>query len=767
VLRRLLLFSLASTSAFAADGLAAADGAGDDARVHIGPALRGEALALPDDVVAALIDGDVDTAAAALVGVDLDDLSARDRGDWAFLTAWTLVRAGRGAKAAPYLTLLDSAEDAPESYVALVRGEVLRATDEPIAALEAFAQVPEDSGAFPRAAIGAAEVLRDLGRTEEAFAAYVDLAARPDPTRGTAVALMALAQRAGGGSPEARPLLERLWTWYPGTSEGSKAESLLAAYDDWRPSWREATIRGEQLMDRSWYRGAVAALAPFASAVEGNDELACRFRYTLGRSRFKTRDASGAVAMLDGIGADCRDAAPDAGARGQYVLADALARSGQKSAALDAWIALGELYPDHTYGDDGFVKASELVGSADPERAEALVLRGVREHPRGDNAADAALKVAFARYASGDAAGARELALDIAKLPLDGAWVDVQGARYWAARWALYPDVDAPSVPVEDAAAKEEAIAGWRDLCEQAAVGFYAVLAHARLKEVAPEVASEVAARPPGWRPSTAASPWTVRPFMLNAEIREATALARLGALGEATALWEAVDEEALLPDEMAWWIESRIAGGDWLAAHDRMRKWLRTHPPPALGEHQRDVLRIAYPDRYWDEVQVATEPYPHLEARLLHALVREESNFNRTIRSHVGARGLAQLMPGTARETAGRLRMPLVMAQLDEPSTNLALGSKYLEVVLRMFRGSPYLSLAGYNAGPGRVNQWLGEWGNVPTDEFVERIPYKETRAYVKRVMGTWQIMRSSFDAGESFPDMSRFNHEAKLEEM
>jgi soluble lytic murein transglycosylase len=179
------------------------------------------------------------------------------------------------------------------------------------------------------------------------------------------------------------------------------------------------------------------------------------------------------------------------------------------------------------------------------------------------------------------------------------------------------------------------------------------------------------------------------------------------------------------------------------------------------LGEHQAQVLRVAYPDRYWAEVQQATAGY-RFEPRLFHALCREESNFNVRIVSHAGAIGLAQLMPYTARDVASWMGTTVTTADLNDPAINARLGARYLEQVHKQLGGSTYLAVAAYNAGPGRVNQWLGEFGNVPTDEYVEMIPFRETRHYVKRVMGSWQTYRYQFDTGPLFYDLSAYNHEA-----
>jgi soluble lytic murein transglycosylase len=194
------------------------------------------------------------------------------------------------------------------------------------------------------------------------------------------------------------------------------------------------------------------------------------------------------------------------------------------------------------------------------------------------------------------------------------------------------------------------------------------------------------------------------------------------------------------------------------------MRDWIHVHPLGSLGAREPQIQRVAYPDRYWAEVRTSVLPTYKYEPRLFHALVREESNFNRKIVSFAGARGLSQLMPATAQQTAGWLQITIELDDLEDPATNLKIGARYLDAMHRQLSGSPYLSLAAYNGGAGNVNKWITEYGNLPTDEYVERIPFRETRGYVKRVMGTWQTYRYRFDVDSPvFPDLSRFNHQAK----
>jgi soluble lytic murein transglycosylase len=107
-------------------------------------------------------------------------------------------------------------------------------------------------------------------------------------------------------------------------------------------------------------------------------------------------------------------------------------------------------------------------------------------------------------------------------------------------------------------------------------------------------------------------------------------------------------------------------------------------------------------------------------------------------VRSPAGARGLMQLMPGTARETALDAGMRVATADLYQPEINITLGSRYLAGLLEEFNGNRALAAAAYNAGPNRVKQWLRRSADnpVPMDIWIETIPFLETRGYVQNVL-------------------------------
>ena len=138
----------------------------------------------------------------------------------------------------------------------------------------------------------------------------------------------------------------------------------------------------------------------------------------------------------------------------------------------------------------------------------------------------------------------------------------------------------------------------------------------------------------------------------------------------------------------------------------------------------------------------VAVDPPPPPEPAVSLAIMRQESNFDNGSISPSGARGLMQLMPATARVVAQRLGEPTAIDLLTtNPGYNMRLGTAYLQQMLDQFGGYVPLAAAAYNAGPNRVNQWLVEngdprVGNLSMIDWIEMIPFNETRNYVQRVM-------------------------------
>ncbi|PKB24927.1 soluble lytic murein transglycosylase [Novosphingobium kunmingense] len=165
------------------------------------------------------------------------------------------------------------------------------------------------------------------------------------------------------------------------------------------------------------------------------------------------------------------------------------------------------------------------------------------------------------------------------------------------------------------------------------------------------------------------------------------------------------------------------------------------------LGRRDLGVIlgQAAHADGYGDFHQIAFPLIPtpaYANWTMVHAISRQESQFAMNAISHAGARGLMQLMPGTAREQAGKMGMSYDPQSLTtDAGYNLSLGNGYFARMMDYYGGSYPLAVAAYNAGPGNVNKWLranGDPRNGGIDwvDWAERIPVTETRNYVQRVL-------------------------------
>ena len=135
-------------------------------------------------------------------------------------------------------------------------------------------------------------------------------------------------------------------------------------------------------------------------------------------------------------------------------------------------------------------------------------------------------------------------------------------------------------------------------------------------------------------------------------------------------------------------------------------------------------------------------------EPALVLALIRQESGFMPEVVSPAGARGLMQLLPSTAAKVAKAIKVKFHADKLDDPDFNVRIGSAYLGDLLDDFQGSYILALASYNAGPSRARRWVREYGdprdpNVDVIDWIEMIPFSETRNYVQRVMESVAVYR------------------------
>ncbi|AMA45452.1 transglycosylase SLT domain-containing protein [Pseudomonas alabamensis] len=187
------------------------------------------------------------------------------------------------------------------------------------------------------------------------------------------------------------------------------------------------------------------------------------------------------------------------------------------------------------------------------------------------------------------------------------------------------------------------------------------------------------------------------------------------------------------------WYHVSRHFNRDEMVAQARLAYDMRWYFPAirtiSLAKYWDD-LDIRFPMAYRDTL-VREAKVRGLHPSWVFAITRQESAFMEDARSGVGASGLMQLMPATAKETARKFDIPLASpAQVLNPEKNIQLGAAYLSQVHGQFNGNRVLASAAYNAGPGRVRQWLKGAKHLSFDVWVESIPFDETRQYVQNVL-------------------------------
>ena len=182
---------------------------------------------------------------------------------------------------------------------------------------------------------------------------------------------------------------------------------------------------------------------------------------------------------------------------------------------------------------------------------------------------------------------------------------------------------------------------------------------------------------------------------------------------------------------------EEQLIAGEIAASNGLTRTAIRA----ANSADATDYLHLRFPVAHEAEFRQASLK-TGLPLPLLFAIARQESAMDPKAKSHANARGLMQLLPSTARIVARRARLSQPdETSLYDPATNIALGSYHMAWLIKRYNGQSPLAIAAYNAGEHRVDRWIKEAQDLPMDVWIERIPFKETRNYVKNVLAFKQV--------------------------
>lgn len=335
-----------------------------------------------------------------------------------------------------------------------------------------------------------------------------------------------------------------------------------------------------------------------------------------------------------------------------------------------------------------------------------------------------AWQVAWSSAQNGDVNAAIALAQRIGSAQQD----DETGAQlgYWAGKW------------LEKQGNGEAARQAYRQVLQNSPHTYYAWRAAARLGLPVGDFRSGRIPLNVSFTPSTDPLPGV------------SPAVGALYGLGLVDAAWQRwqweVDTEGEL-DPTQTFVTGllRNAAGDHLQGINQVAglRYLETTDPIVLQLRQRpDFWQSLYPLHYFNDGMASQSRLYNLNPLLVASLIRQESRFEQAIVSSAGAKGLMQVMPDTGSWIAAKLGVRNY--QLTNPADNLRFGIWYLDHTHRTYDDNSMLAVASYNAGPGNVAKWVKQWGSGDPDEFVERIPFSETRGYVKSVFGNyWNYFR------------------------
>jgi len=617
------------------------------------------------------------------------------------------------------------------AHAAKLQGEALVLAGRPADALEplrAAVQADPDGPAGLRAAALLADALLGTGHyakaAEQAHEA-AQLPAQPADVRAglDLIRAEAFSGRVDAGENEVAHEAARLWRefWlehpeHPGAERARAEEARLSAISGQplpAPSGRELLSRAQRLLSAGKPGAAVAQAEAAVKPLRGAE--AAEAQLVLARSLAADgRRAEAGPALASAW----KQGAPRVAAPAGMLLARDRARRGNDPEAVRILDELVRRYPQSGEAEEAAYVAARLQLDQGKEADARRRLARIARRRTGAHAADARWTLAWLSYRRGLPDAAERFAEFTASADSDAQ--RAQGL-YWQARVA---ETQAAGVFL-------------RRVVEIDPLGYYGLLARQRLGQVDPE--------PPAVPPAT--PPPQADP--LPARLALAADLFRLGLLAEAGAEADRFVRQRPAQAALALPVYERAQRYDRsLALAQSLLGWRTPRPDadPAL-------LEGAYPAAYAPHVgssaaRARVDPY------LLLAVARRESLFKPDTRSAAGAVGLMQLLPATARRAAIVLGRPAPSdSDMAEPRTAIDLGAWYLSELLGRF-GDPAIAAAAYNAGPRVAAPWAVRAAGQPLDRWVEEIPYRETRTYVKVVLGAWSAYRIL--AGGSAPALS-----------
>lgn len=549
---------------------------------------------------------------------------------------------------------------------------------------------------------GLAETLAESGIYEEAEKMYESLARETRSRWARAIYLKKRGEilEKQGLLREAAVVFKEIWTRHPETSFSDRVLAFSAKNGTiFEPTRWDFFVRGSAFYRAKRWKSAVKAL--------GKARQTRSVRMKTGISLYRLSKYPEALETFSGIDS------PEA----YYWRARTLQSMDRMPETIATLTLLPRLNPKTPYAPKSLFRAARLR-QLERKFAEAEKLYGVilEKYPKTKYAKSSAWNLGWIHYKKGE----YEKTLEVLSRYPGSKRFD-----YWRARTLE---------KTGDANAASELLG---KLADSGNFSYYSYLAKLRLgQNTLPRGAAEsgLPENPFGADPSVEKFLFFRKAGTYGPALREAALLEK-----KAKTTGEKLFLAALYAEAGNWNLSIKLSGNLDFPAADRF------HFPKGFG----DQVRFFAAEHGLDEL-------------LVYSLIREESRFDENAVSVSNARGLMQLMPSTAKETAKEVpERFFATSQLFSPRLNINLGCHYLKTLLDKFGGNVVASLAGYNGGPRNAEKWLAQRGELPLDEFVEEIPFKQSRNYVKKVMrsyGAYEAIYGRVGGRESRQSFEKF---------
>jgi soluble lytic murein transglycosylase len=564
-----------------------------------------------------------------------------------------------------------------------------------------------------------ADILFESGNFPEARDAYEKFIEKyPSGTNSLeALYRIAICREKAGDLTSAVNSLRSLWLNYPASAIAEKTEADLQRLTEMGGvsapySAEELMRRGVVLCDLRKFEKAIKTFSTIPLEKQNSD---FKFRLTLkiGQARFKARkyreaEQNFAQLLSKKPGKAFSDEA-------MFWLAKTLDKTGREDDAFAVYEKLVETSPDSHLADDALLAAAFIRKFQTRGDSSLIVLKKlVSCYPQSNLLQTAYWEIAWQSYQSGDLKTAANY---FKKL------LEIKSKREKALYW--YACV---LTAVGDKKGAEKAFA---DLLDEYPLGYYSLSyksgSYLKEEDALPldKNLQEMLPDPAGFE---------------RAKVMIALGLHEEAAKDISWSKNRNADHPTALPGIARLYLEmGDFHRASYLVKPERLRKMERN----SLVE-----WGIAYPLAF-RKIVAGNSAERKIAESVVYSIMRAESNYSPTAISPAGAVGLLQVMPATAAALVGSGSESVISGRLTRPEFNIHLGVKHLADLMEIYDGDLVMAVAAYNAGSGNVSRWKKRFGKLPSDQFIENIPFPETREYVKKVLAGIEIYKSLYKLG------------------